>query len=143
MKGSVYSMIGHPATHAAGERAAINHHLSHDLQEARSSSRQPLLYSRPVPSVLPSLAAGSCLLFLSVDRAASLSAPEQTLSEEVTVGGGGRPRCRNQFGVAKEIDLVLNEASVLLSREVTAPFVIIGPPCHSHTPHNSRRLNSN
>lgn len=136
MKGSVYSMIGHPTLHMLLEReqpSIIIYHTTFRPLAIPPAS----LYCTPFPS--RSLcspprrpAAASCLCFSRLT--ASLSAPEQMLSVEVTVGGGGE--------LTEEIDLVLNEAAVLFSRGVTAPLVLIGPLCRCHTPHNSRRLSS-
>lgn len=81
-KGSVYSMMECNPTQPpslVGQIATINHHLSADLQATRDSLKGLLdatvLNSCLILSILPSPASA----FLSVDHAASLSAPDQTL----------------------------------------------------------------
>lgn len=70
-----------------GQIATINHHLSADLQATHDSLQGPLgryctlFLSDSLYSSLTGSVSGSQPLFLSVEHAASLSAPDQTLSQ--------------------------------------------------------------
>lgn len=129
MKGSVYAMIGRPAPHMLLERESNHQSSSITRPSGHSQFRPPattVLHPCPAPSVPPSPAAGSCLCF-SRSTGLLLYRLLSRCSLKKSQSGGGRPRRRNQLGVGEEIDSVLNEAAVLLSRGVAAPLVIIGP----------------
>lgn len=148
MRGSVYLMIeSTPNTVAlsadrlGGPTATINHYLSADLRATRDSlSEGPpdstVLNSCPIPSILPPLAPSSCfcLCVSRMRRCFICSGPDGPLKSRSRKW----QRCRHQFGVTKEIDFVLNEASAPLSRGVTGRFVVITPLCHSHTEDGGR-----
>lgn len=117
MKGSVYSMIESTPTHGQAWWADSNHQSSSISQpsgHSRFSPRGPpdatVLNSCPIPSILPSLApTSSCRLCFS--QSTMLLLYLLLTRRSLKSQSGNRPRCRHQFGVSKEIDFVLYEAS--------------------------------